>query len=207
MPVTLSKCKRGPKPVAKTPEQIAAKKAAKAVYDREYRKKNKEKITKAKAEWGKGEVKRAYDKKYAEKNPCRVAEIKARWRDRHPEAGKEEYLRSRDRRIAKAKADYLADPASAKARIYAWVKRDRVARPEVHRERSRLYQKRVRRATPKWVDREAIKMIYLQARKEEKHVDHIIPLNGKNVSGLHVAENLQLLSPAENVRKGNRYAG
>lgn len=62
---------------------------------------------------------------------------------------------------------------------------------------------RVKQATPKWVDLKAIEAIYASC-PEGFHVDHIVPINGKNVSGLHVPWNLQLLSEIENLKKSNK---
>jgi 5-methylcytosine-specific restriction endonuclease McrA len=62
------------------------------------------------------------------------------------------------------------------------------------------------KATPAWADLEEIKNVYLEAQYFGMHVDHIIPLQGKNVCGLHVWDNLQLLPAVDNIRKGNRYA-
>jgi hypothetical protein len=67
--------------------------------------------------------------------------------------------------------------------------------------------------TPTWlniVSRVEIECIYAYATALNQiglqyHVDHILPLKGYNVSGLHVSENLQVIPAVENMRKGNRY--
>lgn len=55
-----------------------------------------------------------------------------------------------------------------------------------------------------WADFEAISKFYADC-PERHHVDHIVPLKGKHVSGLHVLENLQYLPASENISKGNGY--
>ena len=68
--------------------------------------------------------------------------------------------------------------------------------------------------TPAWLtsfDRLKMKCYYqvaaMRSREsgEHWHVDHIIPLQGKNVCGLHVPSNLQIIPAIENMRKNNHY--
>lgn len=58
--------------------------------------------------------------------------------------------------------------------------------------------------TPKWADLNKIKEIYSNCPLGH-HVDHIIPLQGDTVSGLHVENNLQYLLPKDNLSKGNKF--
>jgi 5-methylcytosine-specific restriction endonuclease McrA len=69
------------------------------------------------------------------------------------------------------------------------------------------------RATPPWLtkeQREEIQDLYIEASKRTKetrlshHVDHIVPLQGESVSGLHVPWNLQILTAKENLSKKNK---
>jgi 5-methylcytosine-specific restriction endonuclease McrA len=68
-------------------------------------------------------------------------------------------------------------------------------------------------ATPKWLNETQlleIQDIYVKAARLTKEtgikhqVDHIIPLQGKLVRGLHVPWNLQILTASENLSKGNK---
>lgn len=78
-------------------------------------------------------------------------------------------------------------------------------------------QSRFKQAIPPWTRNEfhqkKIEQIYERARSltkatgVEHQVDHIIPLRGKSVCGLHVAENLQILTRIENSRKRNNFIG
>jgi hypothetical protein len=72
-------------------------------------------------------------------------------------------------------------------------------------------QQRVKQATPKWANVSAIKEFYIGAQRLSKEtgipheVDHIIPLQGKLVSGLHVPTNLQILTEKENQQKNAKF--
>ena len=64
-----------------------------------------------------------------------------------------------------------------------------------------------RRRTPLWACKERIKAVYAQARASGGEVDHIYPLRGKTVSGLHTDANLMAVSRGYNLRKGRRMPG
>jgi hypothetical protein len=65
--------------------------------------------------------------------------------------------------------------------------------------------------TPSWADHDKIRQFYSLAKElteqtgVEHEVDHIHPLQGKLVSGLHVETNLQVLPKIANRAKGNRF--
>ena len=58
--------------------------------------------------------------------------------------------------------------------------------------------------TPKWSDKRAVRQFYESCPKGYE-VDHVIPLQGEAVSGLHVVDNLQYLPASDNRSKGNNY--
>ena len=68
-------------------------------------------------------------------------------------------------------------------------------------------------ATPKWLTasqklhmecKYSLAVMFSKYTVEQHHVDHIVPLNGKTVCGLHVPWNLRVIPATENLRKSNR---
>jgi len=67
------------------------------------------------------------------------------------------------------------------------------------------------KATPKWADTEAIKRMYIISQfltdnlGEPHHVDHVVPLQGEKVCGLHVEYNLDVIPAKDNLMKSNKW--
>ena len=66
-------------------------------------------------------------------------------------------------------------------------------------------------AYPEWARKDKsivreIQKIYADCKAlgKDYHVDHIVPLRGKDVSGLHLPWNLQIIPKEDNLSKGNR---
>lgn len=116
-------------------------------------------------------------KNWCTKNPEQAAKVKQTYVDRHPE--------------------------KVKVTKQQWAK----ANPKKVLANTRKYQAAKINATPSWLTDAQIREMeefYVQCPPGFE-VDHIIPLRGKNVSGLHVPWNLQLMETGPNRRKSNKY--
>ena len=147
-----------------------------------------------KVEWEQGNIKRAgYFRQYNQS-----------------EAGKEakrEYY-EKNKELVKLKA--LSRPNEDRRR---YRKKHKITNPDLYRAHVNFRRRRFRDATPKWLtkeDKRAIRQLYIDAMVVTRItgipyvVDHIIPLLGETVSGLHVPQNLRVMTREENLKKSNK---
>jgi hypothetical protein len=117
-----------------------------------------------------------------------------RWAKAYQEADKDHYLA--------VKREWLQKNADKRKAIVRKYHSSRHAEDLV---RVRRRQAAKLNATPAWASETAMKAIYAEARRLGMHVDHIVPLRGKTVCGLHCEANLQPLLPSINKSKSNRH--
>lgn len=155
-----------------------------------------------------------------EANRRRVAD----WRKADPERAREsrrasnakhrEAIKHRKRLYYLANSGHIKRATDAfrratKDRQAIYAKRYRQKNPgrDVAKVRARQASKIQR--TPIWADLQLIRDIYLLAAiyrsfGHDVHVDHGYPLRGREVCGLHVPENLHIITARDNRSKGNR---
>ena len=139
-------------------------------------------------------------------------------------ANKKYYKDNKDILSRKAKEHYQQNKEEIQEKSRAYNLKNRPAKREYNRKyyqenksKIREYRsfskKRLRDATPAWLTKDhkrAIAHFYAHARDcslvtgEPYHVDHIMPIKGKNVCGLHVPWNLQVLPADLNLSKKNK---
>ena len=141
-----------------------------------YREKNREKLK---------EYMRGYNKKYRQKN----SEVLNR----------------------KAKTRYFLKREDIRIKVSNYRKKHRAK----FNARNAIRRANLNSRTPVWLNSDQklqIEKFYIQAKELELktgtkyHVDHIVPLLGEKVCGLHVPWNLRVITASENHRKNNRYA-
>jgi hypothetical protein len=156
-------------------------------YNKAYREKNKEKAYQRIKEWraANPEKWKEQRKRYVKKHPDVVTAKSIRWKKANPERAAEVSRKTRLKNKARILATKAKHRASKRNRTPIWVDKDHLS-----------------------LIKEAYELAILRTKmfNFSWHVDHIIPLNGKIVSGLHVIENIQVISGSENLLKNNKYA-
>lgn len=152
-------------------------------------------------------------KEWRKANPKRVRYLITKWRAENPEQFKKHlrkhYQKNAERVGALRRARYEKNREKELAQCKEYQHNNPAYRNKKNATRRVAYVL----AIPKWltfIQQAQIEEFYEIARAktmqtgERYHVDHIIPLRGKNVSGLHVPWNLQVLSGRENNQKFNK---
>jgi hypothetical protein len=145
--------------------------------------------------------------------PCELERSKAKFLRRkvaHLAKSKQWRNANKDKQDAATKAWRESNPERTAAMYRDWAERNR---DKVNAKWMERYASKKNR-TPAWLTDDEHWMIEqaydIAAKRKEVlgfdwHVDHIIPLHGKKVSGLHVPWNLQVIPALRNQQKSNHF--
>jgi hypothetical protein len=116
--------------------------------------------------------------------------------------------KNHEAQLARQKAWRIANPEKMQATSKRWLKNNKAknALKKRNRDSAKIHR------TPSWLNNAhffEIECVYsycasLRSIGLNYEVDHIVPLQGKTVSGLHVPWNLQVITKFENRSKGNK---
>ena len=163
----------------------------KSEYMREYRAVNKEPIRKQR---------QAYRQREKEK----ISAYQKDWHKLHPSYWNDYRAANIERIQEREKARYQDNKEHYQKlnRIWSQNNKDKCNAHDAARYAREL------QATPVWLDKQQKQEIlswYTEAQATNLEVDHIVPLKGKTVCGLHVPWNLQLLTRSKNASKSNKH--
>ena len=188
-------------------EHSAANKDKIADYNKTYYEKNKAK-------------KAAYDKTRRQANKAKDLDYDKKHYNTHKEKilerVKKYYNTNKEKRRAYSREYRIAHPKKIAEYQKEYDKKYRIDNQAIRNASHAKRRAAKLQQTPAWADVEAIKATYLDCAEinlaakaagctAKFVVDHIVPLQGKNVSGLHVENNLQIITSTENSRKNNKF--
>jgi len=175
---------------------------------RAYREANREKIKAYKKAWHKANKDKI--KAYREANKEKIKEYDKAYREANKDKIKANCEANKEEKKAYDKAYYEANKEEHRVRSRAYYQANKAK----YFQRVYKREKKMKEfQTPAWANIDKMNETYKECKRisEETgilhHVDHIIPLNGRNVSGLHVETNLQIITAHENLSKHNSFAG
>jgi uncharacterized protein (DUF924 family) len=182
-------------------------------FDKGYYVKNKERLLKK-------------VKHYAEANKDKITQYHLEYYARNQENMKKRsskrYKEKREEISQKSKEYYQKNSKEICVRVSQYNRKNkekiRVARKAYALKNSAVLsaakanrKKHVKKATPFWADMHLIKIKHKERVAMtnmtglEHHVDHIVPLQGENVCGLHIASNMRVILARDNISKRNKW--
>jgi len=150
----------------------------------------------------------AYVADNKEKVAASDSAYKKRNRLKYNQLSKQTYERHKEKVLAHQRTYYQ----KIKERKAAYAKQYFEANKSEYTKRVAKRRAALLRASPKWANSAIISFLYAtrlyltEATDEVWHVDHVVPLQGHDVCGLHVHNNLRVVPATFNLAKGNKFS-